>query len=849
MLVVLGPLVLLLQLPAKYHKVSLHSMDDADDDTHLCLRCRSTITGLQQYIIHRKGHCSANKQVEPEPQIITRSPVHHYEPSPLRADDFFSSLELQSIQVTVTGNNAAAKSVQADDDFDEADDSDSDLYPPRTHTGGKWKPGWRPDSSTWKSIQSPTKQFQDLPGKSEGSDFYCMPCDRRYRDKYSFIRHISTWYHIKRSGGKLSPCKKSSRNKSSKFTDIIDGLLAKDTRKGSDERTRTRRNSKPSLPYSAEPEVRQRAETDEFPTYAYRSENRPLYIQCLDPTEVIGPTHCSADIGEKQNHRETMSESALSEGTNVQRNGEMQKERFSPRDISPIKLDMNNLPPSPSDELKATPKSTKAKAEVTKTSCPYCSKVVNKLYMKFHLFTHTGEQPFQCHLCGRTFAHRSTLSTHIKHHLGLKRYACSQCPFRAVRPSMLRRHQKSIHSTGVCARTLYCHVCGLAHYNQQSLRQHILRHNLDSLHNCCDTTYGDEQALLCDTCGFSTANMHQLIRHKRKHTGERPFKCELCNFSSSRSGPLQRHLRIHTGAKPYKCPHCDYACSSQENVRKHILKTKKHAGKKMYICSECAFDTNQFSAFKDHLQSEHGHQRTQLSSAVSLTVGRSPENKVEETISGMQGDVNIAKGMETVTEASIATSEVPLSQATSFEIMSRESCNLEITSQSDLQEFRTTELGVVDGYLPLTSPVHQIPSIAKDPSSVDHTENRRELSACLTSSPQKMPLKNPYLLEPSREPPVFYVSSSDFSGLGSSLETATLDSFLPVRSPLLKTYRPNITNTPVENSVSIEPVDPANCVLLPELHEQLGVQATDTVGVTQLDGNNAVYICMPLNGP
>lgn len=32
--------------------------DDEDEDTHFCLRCNSTITGLDAYVAHRKSKCN-----------------------------------------------------------------------------------------------------------------------------------------------------------------------------------------------------------------------------------------------------------------------------------------------------------------------------------------------------------------------------------------------------------------------------------------------------------------------------------------------------------------------------------------------------------------------------------------------------------------------------------------------------------------------------------------------------------------------------------------------------------------------------------------------------------------------
>ena len=49
----------------------------------------------------------------------------------------------------------------------------------------------------------------------------------------------------------------------------------------------------------------------------------------------------------------------------------------------------------------------------------------------------------------------------------------------------------------------------------------------------------------------------ELVRHQRKHTGEKPFQCETCKRRFSRSDHLTTHMRTHTGERPFACQHPD----------------------------------------------------------------------------------------------------------------------------------------------------------------------------------------------------------------------------------------------------------------------------------------------------
>ncbi|ERL86777.1 hypothetical protein D910_04183 [Dendroctonus ponderosae] len=65
---------------------------DYEDDAHFCLKCHSTIMGLDNYVTHRKS--AACRKLHPDP---SKSPLEEVEEEiGLKADDFFSSLELRS---------------------------------------------------------------------------------------------------------------------------------------------------------------------------------------------------------------------------------------------------------------------------------------------------------------------------------------------------------------------------------------------------------------------------------------------------------------------------------------------------------------------------------------------------------------------------------------------------------------------------------------------------------------------------------------------------------------------------------------------------------------------------------
>ncbi|KAF5307075.1 hypothetical protein FQR65_LT07134 [Abscondita terminalis] len=188
---------------------------DFEDDTHYCLKCHSTIIGLDNYVSHRKSKCGRDRVEEISKEPISPQLLQSDESFTLKADDFFSSLELQSsskkipstggksfngvltrskasavihasktgkdfnytehtkpenewltehsiknLELDVSSSAARARQLKKDEsndttmfddsdeesdelDFDNEDsdyDDEDDNAPPRTFTGGKWKP-------------------------------------------------------------------------------------------------------------------------------------------------------------------------------------------------------------------------------------------------------------------------------------------------------------------------------------------------------------------------------------------------------------------------------------------------------------------------------------------------------------------------------------------------------------------------------------------------------------------------------------------------------------------------------------------------------------------------------------
>ncbi|KAM5125399.1 uncharacterized protein ACMZJ9_022205 isoform 1-T2 [Mantella aurantiaca] len=131
----------------------------------------------------------------------------------------------------------------------------------------------------------------------------------------------------------------------------------------------------------------------------------------------------------------------------------------------------------------------------------------------------------------------------------------------------------------------------------------------------------------CPVCAKGFAQRHNLVKHQRIHSGERPYECNQCGKSFIQKQHLTKHQRLHTGERPYVCQACGRGFSLKHNLTTHL---RIHTGEKPYPCAECGKNFSRRVNLHTH-QRSHQKKRSQ-ENKMATTKGSNPSRKMAKSM-------------------------------------------------------------------------------------------------------------------------------------------------------------------------------------------------------------------------
>lgn len=163
--------------------------------------------------------------------------------------------------------------------------------------------------------------------------------------------------------------------------------------------------------------------------------------------------------------------------------------------------------------------------------CELCEETFRrKALYRMHMYSHTGNYPYNCEKCDKGFLNQNSLVRHRNAH---KSYKCSECTEEFPKWSQLVAHRHGMHSSNEHK----CSVCERIFSTKRMLKHHSVVHQ----------QLEDRMVFQCKLAGCPRFFVHHknLLAHQRSKHENRKFICGIgeCGRELSSKQKLEAHMK------------------------------------------------------------------------------------------------------------------------------------------------------------------------------------------------------------------------------------------------------------------------------------------------------------------
>ena len=202
--------------------------------------------------------------------------------------------------------------------------------------------------------------------------------------------------------------------------------------------------------------------------------------------------------------------------------------------------------------------------EARELQCQTCDKWLrSKKVLVIHLRTHTGDRPFKCDFCAKSFLSENTMSIHRKHMHPEEWEANKDQIFERNKEAAIIKKKAAWAERKANMPKKEDGEAGTPNETTEKMGKRVID--------------GRASSNPCPQCGMDFPFQGKLYQHLAE-AHEDPdaieFQCKTCEKWLGSKVILANHIRTHTRERPYKCDFCPKSFSSQKQMGSH--RTKVH---------------------------------------------------------------------------------------------------------------------------------------------------------------------------------------------------------------------------------------------------------------------------------